>query len=392
MRRTMASAVLATIAVAAAALAPQAAAAPAKGAALGISDNAYHAGTPDAFWFDIETLKPRIFRVNIAWNSIAKTQPAAPKNPADPAYQWGHLDDLVRGLGQRSVPVLITVYGTPNWASLYGTANCKNPPSWGLYCQARAPRPLALGQFMTAVGLRYSGTFTPAGATTPLPRVRLWEIWNESNNKNFLIDKNKRPSKASVAIYAKMLSASAKALRAVAKPRGYSQVVIGGAVGGRLGGLKHADLFKALATSPACRANSGKGCFDALSIHAYNAKPKQGLNDKPGKGFFSVGNFDQFTKLVKTLWPKRKIPLYVTEFGWQTNPPDTSVVGVTLAQQAKFLNDTVVRFRTKYPQVKSLIWWLMEDDADIANWQSGLRFLNGPTKPSYATFRALAGG
>lgn len=387
MRRKMGTSLLATIA-AMAALAPQASAAPA-GAALGISDNAYHAGTPAAFWADIEALRPQLFRTNLYWRGIARTQPAQPTNPADPAYDWRATDDLVRGLKARGVPTLVTVYGTPDWAALFGGSRCTSPANWPLYCQARAPAPIKLGQFLKAAATRYSGTYRPTAGAEPLPRVTLWEIWNETNNRNFLVDGRRKPS---ATVYARMLRESAKALRGVARPKGYKVTVIAGGVGGRLG-IKHADFFRQLARSQTCRASAGRVCFDAISIHAYNQKPRLGLQDRPGAGFFSVGNFGQFTRLVKQLWPSRSFPIYVTEFGWQTSPPDPTPVAVTLSQQSRFLRDTVQTFRARHPRVKALVWWLMEDDQDIVgNWQSGLRFLNGPTKPAFATFSQLTGG
>ncbi len=35
--------------------------------------------------------------------------------------------------------------------------------------------------FVHAVGTRYSGHFTPSGASRPLPRINFWSIWNEPN-------------------------------------------------------------------------------------------------------------------------------------------------------------------------------------------------------------------
>ena len=37
------------------------------------------------------------------------------------------------------------------------------------------------GEFMQAMGKRYSGTFTPKGQSTALPRVNMWALWNEPN-------------------------------------------------------------------------------------------------------------------------------------------------------------------------------------------------------------------
>ena len=50
-----------------------------------------------------------------------------------------------------------------------------------------APDPGAYGRFAVAVARRYSGQFTdPLNAGTDLPRVRLYQAWNEPNLPLFL--------------------------------------------------------------------------------------------------------------------------------------------------------------------------------------------------------------
>jgi hypothetical protein len=87
------------------------------------------------------------------------------------------------------------------------------------------------------------------------------------------------------------------------------------------------------------------------------------------------------------------VPVWVTEFGAQTKPPDTRQ-GVTVAQQATQLRQAVSTFK-KSGRVRMLVWFLVRDE-DIAGrpfaagFQSGLSFFNGKHKPAFAVFRSLA--
>ncbi|HEY3021555.1 MAG TPA: hypothetical protein VGJ32_15265, partial [Solirubrobacteraceae bacterium] len=79
------------------------------------------------------------------------------------------------------------------------------------------------------------------------------------------------------------------------------------------------------------------------------------------------------------------LPLYLTEFGYQTNPPDR--FGVTWAQQAAYLNESEFRAYVN-PVVRTLGQFLLRDDGgDIGlTFQSGLMTERGRRKPSYDAF------
>ena len=57
----------------------------------------------------------------------------------------------------------------------------ERPGAPGNRFQSWKPSAAEFGQFVHAVGTRYSGHYTPAGASTPLPRISFWSIWNEPN-------------------------------------------------------------------------------------------------------------------------------------------------------------------------------------------------------------------
>ena len=89
------------------------------------------------------------------------------------------------------------------------------------------------------------------------------------------------------------------------------------------------------------------------------------------------------------------MPLYLTEFGYQTNPPDP--LGVSLAQQAAYLDQSEF-IAYNNPNVRTLSQFLLVDDKPLAGvsnpiaayggtFQSGLEFQNGRRKPSYSSYR-----
>ena len=90
----------------------------------------------------------------------------------------------------------------------------------------------------------------------------------------------------------------------------------------------------------------------------------------------------------------RKVLVWVTEFGAQTNPPDTWQ-GVTLAQQAAQLRQAVVDVQEVRPrQDAGLVPRARRGHRGTqrsrAGFQSGLAFFNGKHKPAFAVFRSLA--
>ena len=79
------------------------------------------------------------------------------------------------------------------------------------------------------------------------------------------------------------------------------------------------------------------------------------------------------------------LPIYYTEYGFQTNPPDREL-GVRLTKQAEYLNESDW-MTYRQPAVKGLAQYLLRDDSGISGFQSGLKFADGRLKPSYAAYR-----
>ena len=86
----------------------------------------------------------------------------------------------------------------------------------------------------------------------------------------------------------------------------------------------------------------------------------------------TLGNFEVLTKELQRVY--RNMRIWVTEYGYQTNPPDT-LFGVTPAKQALYMKQAWTKLVAN-PKVDMMIWFLLRDEARVgAGWQSGLFFV-----------------
>src|SRR5262249_7961511 len=73
-------------------------------------------------------------------------------------------------------------------------------------------------------------------------------------------------------------------------------------------------------------------------------------------------------------------PLWITEYGYQTNPPDR-VLGVSFRRQASYLRQAF-RIARANPRITMMLWFLLRDEPRLGGWQSGLRTAAGRKNPS----------
>ena len=91
----------------------------------------------------------------------------------------------------------------------------------------------------------------------------------------------------------------------------------------------------------------------------------------------AMADLERLVTLVhKNLGRKR---IWLTEFGYQTNPPDT-FLGVSPTKQAEYVASAARRAQLA-PFVDMLIYFLVRDDAASEGWQSGLTTVSGVKKP-----------
>ena len=136
----------------------------------------------------------------------------------------------------------------------------------------------------------------------------------------------------------------------------------------------------------------GLKLFDAWAHHPYYAGASDQPTTKPvgARGnpatAVTLGNFSDLTRLLTQLYGNKRI--WITEYGYQTNPPD-SLFGVSYAKQAAYLKQAFAIAR-KNPRVDMMIWFLLRDEPKVGGWQSGLETYRGKRKPSFAAFMQQA--
>ncbi len=309
-----------------------------------------------------------IMRLLVQWNLAAKTRPASPTNPFDPAYEFDDIDEAVRAAQDADQEVVLTISGTPRWAN-----GGRNPNVM--------PRNLGdFTSFARAIGSRYSGRFDG------YPFVRFWSIWNEPNLQLFLSPQfDARGRSVAPANYAKLAAAAYTGLKA-GNP--LAQIAIGetsargsdkptGARPTHTPG-KFAELV--------AKANP-RLKFDAWSHHPYPFNPNSPPSQVVKWPNVSLASLPRFNTSLKTWFKRRSVPIWVTEYGHQTRPEDT--LGVPYSTQAAYIQQSI-SIAASYPFVSMFIWFVFQDDQGQP-WESGIYTRSGTAKgTSPARFTASA--
>jgi len=139
--------------------------------------------SPEATLSQMRDLGVSVVRLWITWADVAPAPDArrAPSgfdasNPAAyPPASWAPYDQAVIAASQLGIRLdLDLTPRVPRWAEGPGGGADYAESDW-------RPSARDFGQFVHAVGERYSGSYIPPGAGTPLPRVSFWSVWNEPN-------------------------------------------------------------------------------------------------------------------------------------------------------------------------------------------------------------------
>jgi hypothetical protein len=368
---------------------------------VGINDEASTLyGDPTTAFATLSTLKAQVLRVNMYWGgtkyAVANKKPADATDPGDPAYNWSLYDRLVRYATQYNIQVVFSILFTPSWAN-GGKARNVAPTSGK-----------TLQDFAYAAAVRYSGFYTPptwqqdptnSASAEPLPKVSMWTAWNEPNNPIWLAPQYKRVGKTwrveSARQYAKICNAVYAGIHSVliSPERGpvANQVACGvtGPKGNDAPATKRASVDPLTFLGQAKKF--GMKTFDVYAHHPYSDLGDEAPSFVP-KGKFKrriqMGNINLLLSLITKLYgPKH---LWITEYGYQTNPPDKTF-GVSYANQAKYMQQAFALAR-KNPRIDMMLWFLVRDEPSLGGWQSGLATVTGKKKPAWNTFVSLPRG
>jgi len=341
-------------------------------------------------------------RIPVEWRYIVSPDPPAGFRASDPgssAYDFASVDAAVRSTVAAGLRPLLVLTRAPAFAEAPHRWPYAYPGSW-------APDPRAFGEFAAAVARRYDGSYPdPLVAGRPLPRVTLFEAWNEPNLARYLepqwVVRDGRWQAFSPALYRELLDALYAAVKAV-QPSA-TVIAAGVAPNGEPAGVGRMTPVRFLRTmlclegtpahgtrrsatprmprdgarrvrwagagrvrwareGPARAACPGPARFDVLAFHPLSFESP----DLPAASSQDVGIADiaKVTRLVSravragTALPWTPKPLWVTELNWESDPP--SAHGVPPRLQALWISRALHRL------------WIA--GAGLAEWQ----FLDDP--------------
>jgi hypothetical protein len=389
----------------------------------------------DARLDELKSLGVDIVKVRVSWRSIAPSGDSRTKpsfNATDPAAYpdsgWAPYDAVVRGAAARGMGVYFQLGGSaPEWATGGKRNSAVNEVNASEF-----------KSFVQAVGTRYSGSYggsagsggdpgsgggggspiplpkelaaligagsTPAATaaqapSASIPRVSLYSVWNEPNLKSWLSPQVKKGVPYAPVLYRRLLYAASDGLNA--SGHGSDQLLVGEllpfARSGRTGSTKLRPL--AFLRELAClngkfrpyrgKAAKLRGCSGkfrklpgtGLAFHPYTLGGGPDIKT-PNKDDASISTLSRVTKTLDRMYSKRRLakrrmPLWITEFGFQSSPPDHFATPLSRIPGFQAQSERIA-FRNR--RVMSFSQYPLLDDSGLAGFQSGLRFKNGKAK------------
>jgi hypothetical protein len=335
-------------------------------------------GDPATTFPLFKALHVQVIRLNLHWGgpaAVSKRRPTSATDPNDAGYDWSAYDRIVQAAAKYKIQLLFSVIGTPGWEN--GGAGWNKVPK----------NPRDLQDFALAAATRYSGSWTGTDGSR-LPAVHLWAAWNEPNNPVFLTPQYRKVGKKwvvqSAIDYTKICNAVYNGIHS-ARVAG-DKVACGiTAPRGNNNPSESRASVSPLEFLVAVHA-AGLRHFDAWAHHPYAVSPAETPTSKPNsRTAITMGNIDTLIALLTKYYGQK--PLWITEYGWQTNPPDR-FFGVSWSKQASYLTQSFGIAR-KNPRIQLMLWFLLRDEPNLAGWQSGLETVSGKKKPAYAAFQRL---
>lgn len=354
---------------------------------------------PAASWWDpeIRALGGGYVRYELSWLAAEPRRPAAgsnPSDPANPAFHWQqYIDSQIRAATAAGLQVILVVDQAPSWAEGAGRPASVLASTW-------RPNATAFGQFARAAALRYSGAYPdPQHPGARLPAVHNWIAWNEPNEPSELNPQWQTVGghivPASPDIFRPMLNAFYSAVKSVSPA---NRVIAGGLApyGDAPGGPRMRPM-QFLRTLLCLNGSLGSACnsvssFDAQDVHPYSAynphKHAFNADDVGPADIYKMNRALAAASRLHHVFPAGPKSVIVTEFSWDTNPPDPH--GLPLQTQAKWLEDAL--YVLWQQRVNTVLWWRLTDQDPgprgyAYTYQSGVLFQNGKPKPSATAFR-----
>ncbi len=301
----------------------------------------------------------RLIRAFIRWHLAAPERPAPGALPFDEPRMY-ELDELVAGAEARGMEVMFTIWGTPAWA------NGGQGPS-------HAPTdPAALRDFAHGLAERF-------------PTVRHYAVWNEPNTELFLAPQFDEAGRSiAPRAYASLYRAAYEGIKAASPD---ALVAIGETSSH---GRDTPSKGKAQDThSPARFARllseeRPRLAFDAWAHHPYPTGPDLPPDRSSRWPAVTLTSLDRFGESLDLWFEREKVPLWISEFGYEASPADR--LGVPHALHAAYASQAIL-LAAANPRVEMFVWFTFAD-AENNDWQSGLIDAAGAERPAYSSFAA----
>ena len=328
-----------------------------------------------------------VVRIFVTWWSMVPEPDSREKpanfnagDPADPGYNWAGLDSQVQAIVAHGLKPMLLLSGAPVWAEGPG-----EKPVGVRVRGTRDPDPEEYGLFARAAARRYSGSFQD------LPRVRLWQAWNEPNVwANITPQYKERPSERarpgseplSPDVYRGLLNRFATEVRGVHRD---NTVITGGlAPFGSYNKGDHRVAPMTFMRELLCMNRQNKPLrrcrrpsFDVWSHHPYTEGGPTHKAQDPNN--VSLGDLPRMRRLLRAairarhIDSNRRVQFWVTEFSWDTKPPDEN--GLPLKLHARWAAEAL--YRMWQNGITLVTWFKLRDDPsfdfpDAGIPQSGL--------------------
>ena len=353
-------------------------------------------------------------RVTAAWGVIAPESRSREKPRFDAgdsnAYRtdgWTRIDRVLREARRAGLKTMVDLaFHAPRWAA--GGKRVEKT-------YRHNPSLLEFRRFVKAAAHRYRGDFPdPQDPGRSLPAVHLWTTWNEPNHPSFLLPQWRRSRgrwvPASPHVYRGLHEAAYGVLKRSSRS---NSVLIGGlaAVGGGRRGPRGRIAPLRFLRELACvdrrlRRLRVAECrrfrrlqADGFSHHPYSigVAPARSSRHRDDVRIADLGRLDRLLGALKRRGRiAKRLPIYITEFGYETNPPDPTR-GVSHAKQTAYLaHGAFLAWRS--PRVRMHAQFLLRDlpaNPLIAatsprrwhDYQSGLIEFGGALKPAFEAFK-----
>jgi hypothetical protein len=293
--------------------------------------------------------------------------------PKSGSWNWSRADKVVGGLAAQGIRVVPVMWGSPRWVA----SSAITPPiatqaqrdAWSAYLRAAIKRYGPQGSY-------WSGAYRqqhPGKAPVP---INTWQIWNEANLKSAM-------NPPTPATYAQLLTLSHTVIHQTDPT---AKVMFAGLLSHPPGGESAWNFLRDVDHQP----GGARTAFDIMASNAYSATVTGMLDDL---------NHIRQTMAANGQGPK---PLWVSEVGWGSAPPDPANGGFTkgMLGQRKILIqafNALLQKRSVW-RIGKVLWFNFRDPAggnsNICSYctSAGLLTNDFKAKPAWSAFLGYTGG